>query len=267
MVFRQRPITQLENFAPTTSQDEVGDALQTRAPRPKDATALPRVRIPEKRKVDDEILSQASKLPRNQSLPRSNAREEFTDAEQSGINRSYHAFMTVDQAGSVVIAHSHANPERLVAIKRIKPAKEMESFRLRPYKSDQVLSIFDAYVDGPEIVLIYEVMDITLRQMVSVCPVHTSKLSAIFKEVDNPPWKLCKEVLNTEQVVYGLNYLHQELSLIHGSLSYDSILLKQDGVVKIGVYTIMSVSSADLVSQCQRSSYRTDTVHHRECTH
>jgi hypothetical protein len=130
-----------------------------------------------------------------------------------------------------------------------------------------VLSVLNTYVNGREIILIYEAMDITLRQMVSVCPVHVSKIAAIFKEVNNTTQTLREEVLTTIQVVYGLEYLHQELSLVHGSLSCDSILLKQSGAIKIGMYTVMSISSADIVSQCWRSSCQTDTVHQREYTH
>jgi serine/threonine protein kinase len=72
--------------------------------------------------------------------------------------------------------------------------------------------------------------------------------------------------LNTEQVVYGLEYLHQELSLVHGSLSCNNILLNQDGTAKIGMYSAASSSLADLVSQPWRGSCEEDPIHERERT-
>lgn len=72
--------------------------------------------------------------------------------------------------------------------------------------------------------------------------------------------------LTTEQVVYGLEYLHQELSLVHGSLSCNNILLNQDGTAKIGTYSAASISPADLVSQRWRGSCEEDPLHERERT-
>jgi hypothetical protein len=61
MLYRKRPVTQLENFAPTTSRDENLDTPQTRAALSNDATSLANIRIPEKRKAEEESHSQASK--------------------------------------------------------------------------------------------------------------------------------------------------------------------------------------------------------------
>jgi hypothetical protein len=73
-------------------------------------------------------------------------------------------------------------------------------------------------------------------------------------------------LLSTEQVLYGLEYLHQELSLVHGSLSCKSILLKQDGTVKIGTFTRALTSFAYLISQRRRGFREEDPLHERERT-
>jgi hypothetical protein len=189
MFSRQRPVTQLETFAPTTSQDHAVDTPLARVALSDHTTTLPRIRITEKRNIEDESHSQTSKAIRlggDQSPTRSTGTRGIQRDDQPGVSRSYHAFMTIEQAGSTVIAYEHAFPGRLVAIKRVRPENETSSSHLRTYKSDQVVNMIDTYVDGPEVVFVYEAMDISLRQMISVCPLHVSKLAAIFKEVSSP---------------------------------------------------------------------------------
>jgi hypothetical protein len=191
---RPRPVTQLENFTPTTSQDDIINAAQVIAAPSNNTTTLLPVHFREKRKAEVGSHFQASKssrLSRDQSLANCAVSGEIEDVDQPGTNRSYHAFMTIDQAGSTMIAYEQAFPDRLVAIKRVRPVNGKSVLHLRPYKSDQVVSILDTYVDGPDIVVVYEAMDISLRQMVSVCPVHIAKVAAIFKEVSSPVRVFC----------------------------------------------------------------------------
>jgi hypothetical protein len=186
MLSHPKRLTQLENFAPTTSQDNAVDALSARAPQSDHTTTLPRLLIPHKRKVEDKSHYQTSKairLRKEQGHTRGVEIQKPQRNDEFGINRLYHAFMTIEQAGNAVIAHEQAFPGRLVAMKRIRPENETPSRLLQPYKSDHVVSMVDTYVDGPEVVFVYEAMDISLRQLISVCPLHISKIAAIIKEV------------------------------------------------------------------------------------
>jgi len=188
MLSHPKRLTQLENFAPTTSQDSAVDAPPARAAQSDHTITLPRLHIPHKRKLEDNSHSQTSKairLRREKGHTRCTEIQEFQRDDQPDIRRSYHAFMTIDQAGNAVIAHEQASPGRLVAIKRVRPENETSSCLLPLCKSERVVDIADTYVDGPEIVFVYEAMDISLRQLISVCPLHISKLAAIFKEVSS----------------------------------------------------------------------------------
>jgi hypothetical protein len=180
-------LTQLENFAPTTCQDSAVDVPPARVAQSDHTITLPRLHIPHKRKLEHKNNSQTSQAIR---LRREQGHTRCTETQrddQPGIRRLYHAFMTVEQAGKAVIAHEQASPGRLVAIKRVRPENETSSCLLPPCKSDHVVSIFESFIDGPEIVFVYEAMDISLRQLISVCPLHISKLAAIFKEVSSLP--------------------------------------------------------------------------------
>jgi hypothetical protein len=191
---RPRPITQLENFTPTTTQDDRVNAGQVIAAPSNNTTNLLPIHFREKRKAEVESHFQASKLGRlckHQSHANGAVSGEVDDSDQPGINRSYRAFMKIDQAGSTIIAHEQAFPDRLVAVKRVKQRNGTSVLHLRQYNSDQVVSILDFYVEGPDIVVVYEAMDISLLQMVSVCPVHVTKVAAIFKEVSSPVRVLC----------------------------------------------------------------------------
>jgi hypothetical protein len=198
MIPHPKRLTQLENFAPTTSQDSAVDAPPARVAQSDHTITLSRLHIPHKRKVEDKSHSQSSKaikLLREQGHTRYTEAQEPQRDGQLGIRRSYHAFMTIEQAGNAVIAQEQASPRRLVAIKRVRLENETSSCLIPLCKSDRVVSIIDNYVEGPEIVFIYEVMDMSLRQLISVCPLQISKLAAIFTEVGGLP-----------QMLYASNY-------------------------------------------------------------
>jgi hypothetical protein len=198
MLSHPKRLTQLENFAPTTSQDNAVDALPARAAQSDHTTTLPHLHIPHKRKVEDKShypTSKAIRLRKEQGRTRGVEIQETQRNDELGINRSYHAFMTIEQAGNAVIAHEQAFPGRLVAMKRVRPENGTPSCLVQPYKSDRVVGMVDTYVDGPEIVFVYEAMDISLRQLISVCPLHIVKLAAIFKEVSG-----------LVQMLYATNY-------------------------------------------------------------
>jgi len=185
---RQPNLSFLLNYYRSLKIDQPVDAPPVRAAQSDHTITLPRLHIPHKRKLEDNSHSQTSKairLRREKGHTRCTEIQEFQRDDQPDIRRSYHTFMTIEQAGNAVIAHEQASPGRLVAIKRVRPENETSSCLLPLCKSERVVDIADTYVDGPEIVFVYEAMDISLRQLISVCPLHISKLAAIFKEVSS----------------------------------------------------------------------------------
>ncbi|KAH8653977.1 hypothetical protein BGZ60DRAFT_568489 [Tricladium varicosporioides] len=130
----------------------------------------------------------------------------------------YHEFMVLDQAGLANIGCDSTRECNLVAIKRFNGIRKSPMRRIRPFTSDYVVSIQETYFENANLVIIYERMDVSLRHVTGI-------LQGPFK----PPQiaVICK------QLVAGLSYIHEELSLSHGELTCGTILLNLDGMVKI----------------------------------
>jgi serine/threonine protein kinase len=134
--------------------------------------------------------------------------------------------MVLDQAGSANIGCDNTRERNLVAIKRLRGIRKGSMRRIRPFTSDHVVSIRDKHFENDDLVIIYERMDVSLRHVTGILqdPFKPSQIAAI-----------CK------QLVAGLSYIHEELSLCHGELSCGTILLNLDGMVKIGKFSRLLV--------------------------
>ena len=145
---------------------------------------------------------------------------------------TYHEFMDLDQAGSAKMAYDKAN---IVAIKRLGGIDASSTQLGRPFVSDTVVSIIDMYHDGDHLKVIYESMDISLRKVTSILngPLKHFQIAAICKEVGVDEIPIISFLFTQIQLVAGLSYIHDNLSLYHGDLSCGTIMLK-DGSIKIG---------------------------------
>lgn len=99
--------------------------------------------------------------------------------------RNYHEFMVLDQAGPARMAYEHDKEDELVAIKRIKHVNTSSTKLEIPFTSDSVVSIRDMYLDDEYLMVIYEPMDISLRQATSILqgPLKHFHIAAICKRV------------------------------------------------------------------------------------
>jgi hypothetical protein len=93
--------------------------------------------------------------------------------------------MVLNQAGSAVIACDNTAERQLVAIKRFKGINKSSMHKIAPFKNDHVVSIIETYFDGEDMVIIYEQMDISLRNVTSILqgPFKPFHIAAICKEV------------------------------------------------------------------------------------
>ena len=67
------------------------------------------------------------------------------------------------------------------------------------------------------------------------------------------------------QILDGLSYIHEELSLYCGKLDCSTVLLNRDGMVKIGMLIQLNVSIAKAVQRISRSRFlRIDTFQRRK---
>ena len=94
----------------------------------------------------------------------------------------YHKFMTLEQAGPVTIAHSKFS---LVAIKERKIECNDQLDDIIPITSSYVVNLNQALLQDGSVYLVYECMDITLRN-IRLCPkgdLNTCEIAAVCKEV------------------------------------------------------------------------------------
>jgi hypothetical protein len=102
---------------------------------------------------------------------------------------TYHEFMVLDQAGSANIGCDNTKDHDLVAIKRLKGIDKSSTNRMRPFTSDHVVNIRDVYFDNDDLVVIYEKMDKSLRDIAGILqgPFKPFQIAAICKEVCTSP--------------------------------------------------------------------------------
>jgi serine/threonine protein kinase len=145
---------------------------------------------------------------------------------------TYREFMCLNQAGPAEIASTEDGV--YVAIKRIQ-VSDKPVFSIPDFKSDYLVNIRDMYTEDDETVaVVYEFVDVSLRNIMAASGValQVFQIADICKGVSNSPKKLGNN--SQRQLVNGLSYIHENLRLYHGKLGFDTVLLNQDGKVKIG---------------------------------
>jgi len=93
--------------------------------------------------------------------------------------------MVLDQAGPAVIACDNIAERELVAIKRFKGIDKSSMRKIKPSRNNYVVSIIETYFEGENMVIVYEHMDISLRNVTSILqgPFKPFHIAAICKEV------------------------------------------------------------------------------------
>lgn len=76
--------------------------------------------------------------------------------------------MALDQAGPAVIARDNKKGGAFVAIKRTKRTDSQPVYRVPEFKSDHLVHLKDMFLEGEEIVIVYEQMDVSLRHIMAV---------------------------------------------------------------------------------------------------
>ena len=96
-------------------------------------------------------------------------REYIIERSQTEINtspqRSYHEFMSFDQAGPATIAYDSSH--NLYAIKKYKYDEDKGKCAARLFKKDSLVSIQDLFWRDGEICIVYECMDISLQHILA----------------------------------------------------------------------------------------------------
>ena len=98
---------------------------------------------------------------------------------------TYHEFMVLDQSGPANMGCDNTRDHNLVAIKRLKGIDKSSTRRMRSFTSDHVVSIRDIYFDNDDLVIVYEKMYKSLRDITGILqgPLKPFQIAALCKEV------------------------------------------------------------------------------------
>lgn len=161
---QKRPITQLEDFAPTVADDPSQNCSVTtlpdtqalkRAPARKDSVTLSETQALKKSTpVDHPKLPpfQLNSYEKDETSTPKFEDENFERPNKATPRGPYDEFMALDQAGPAMIGSENTKEPNLVAIKRVKKTDKIRINRITPFTSDhlvQIRSSFSTQVEEP----------------------------------------------------------------------------------------------------------------------
>ena len=137
----------------------------------------------------------------------------FTQVVRDESRTSYHTFMPLDQAGPAMIARENMGDRVFVAIKRVKRDDRRPVHRVADFTSDHLVNIRDMFLEGDDIVIVYDQMDVSLKHIMAVTggPLQAFEIAAICKEASNYVNDVCHLLTRDRQLIGGLSYIHKQL--------------------------------------------------------
>lgn len=166
-----------------------------------------------------DISSHDIPVPRIVKLP-----VERTDSAESDVlkidGQRYDKILTMDQAGRGILGMEDSDGFPLVFIKEKKRNRKITRM-LKPFSHLNIIALRNVFfhTDSISIVYDYEVGAMTLASVAS-CP------SVKFSDADI--------ATVSRDVLYALQFVHDELKIAHGDLRDGNILLTLSGGVKLG---------------------------------
>lgn len=133
----------------------------------------------------------------------------------------------IDQAGSGWLSLGNYFGYSTVFIKRRNNAeRQVTSFpKLQVALHENIVGLVEAFYDGISTHFVYNYLGfaVNLSQVGSTPAVQLSETDLA---------SICRSVLR------GLEYIHEQLLIVHGRVNGDNIILCSDGAIKIGKYYI-----------------------------
>lgn len=141
----------------------------------------------------------------------------------------YHRSYNIDQAGAGVIALKDIEGFPVCLLKERKTCQDRVFRQLRRISHKNLVPLIDAFYSKGSVFLVYEYQHLALSLGCAIAKIR-------FSEADIAT--ICKEILE------GLQFIHYELKITHGSINIASILLTWTGQLKIGEYKSNSLRPA-----------------------
>jgi hypothetical protein len=145
--------------------------------------------VPEKRRSRDESGHYLSDSAHKDDEVATFKRTRIEHRSGASPRPTYHEFMVLDQAGSANMGCDNTRERDLVAIKRLKGIDKSSTHKMRPFTSDHVVNIRDMYFENDDLVIIYEQMHKSLRDITGILqgPFEPFQIATICKEVSTSP--------------------------------------------------------------------------------
>ena len=93
--------------------------------------------------------------------------------------------MALDQSGAANMGCDNTRKCNLVTIKTLREIDKNSIRGIRPFTGDHVISIRNVYFDNNDLIIIYEQIDVSLRDVASILqsPFEPFQIAAICKEI------------------------------------------------------------------------------------
>jgi hypothetical protein len=173
---------------------------------------------------DVKELIKAPKMLEPSPISRAVSRPAMRMSLKSGDNPSanYTPSFAVNHAGPGIVAQRKGQLRQMVFIKQVDNCTQSELQRLSSASHENILAFTAAYLYKQSIYLVYSYLPVTLKEL--------------------ERWHLSTVQTATvcHAIAQGLDYLHRELNMVHGSLHTGTVVVSRDGQVKIGEHRHIS---------------------------
>lgn len=134
--------------------------------------------------------------------------------------QDYQKSFKLNQAGYGLVVHAKNATFAEGILKEIRGYGNEKLSNVTSYSHKNLVQLQRAFYDDGTVFLLYEMMDVTLAQIFS------SPLGRL---------QLYEVAAFSQEILTGIDYIHNCLKITHGDLTSDSILLSVSGTVKIGM--------------------------------
>lgn len=134
--------------------------------------------------------------------------------------QDYQKSFKLNQAGYGLVVHAKNATFAEGILKEIRGHGKEKLSSVTSYSHKNLVRLQRAFHDDGAVYFLYEMMDVTLAQIFS------SPLGRL---------QLYEVAAFSQEILSGIEYIHNRLKIIHGNLTSDSILLSVSGAVKIGM--------------------------------
>lgn len=144
----------------------------------------------------------------------------------------YQEIFKMKQAGPGHFVHSKDDTFSEMIVKEVKVHSQTWLSRLSASSHKNIVHLREALYHNSAIYFVYEVLDVSLAQVFAT-PLGRLKAYEVAA--------FCYEILA------GIEYIHNDLNVVHGDLSSEDVLLSTDGSIKIGMNGSRNVCHSQLI--------------------